>query len=81
MDRRRKLLKHVADNPHNVRFDDLDKLLRWFGFERRDPKRGSHFVYKHPIGQIITVPYRKQIKIVYVKKVVALIKDCNPEEK
>ncbi len=46
-----KLLEKVLRNPHDVRFDELDKLLSDFGFELKRIE-GSHHIYKH-----VKVPY------------------------
>ena len=45
MTRREKELERIRNNPTNVRFEDLDRLLRSYGFESRSP-RGSHYFYK-----------------------------------
>ena len=43
--RRQKLRAKIAQNPKNVRFEDLEKLLLWYGFTVRTPASGSshHF--------------------------------------
>ena len=33
MDRRKKLLDEIRQSPKDVRFEDLTKLLEWYGFE------------------------------------------------
>jgi len=44
-----KLFADIVNNPKDVRFEDLDKVLRSHGFSRRDPKGGSsHYTYFHP---------------------------------
>ena len=73
MGRREKFLDQFRNNPNNRRFEDLDKLLRWYGFEGRPPRRGSHHVYKRKGHCTITIPYDKPVNSVYVRKAVALI--------
>lgn len=48
----------VRQNPSNVRFDDLDLLLRDYGFVLRN--RGtSHHIYSHSlIAEHVNVPFR-----------------------
>lgn len=61
------------NNPKNVRFEDLDKLLQKFGrFERRAPRSGSsHYTYSHPdLFEILTIPKERPLKIIYVKKAI-----------
>ena len=49
MTRKEKILEKVRNNPKNVSFEDLDKLVRWAGFILRPQKSGtSHFVYTKP---------------------------------
>lgn len=82
MGQREKLLEQLRGNPKNVRFEDLDRLLRLCGFERRNPQGGSHYVYKRPGCRPITVPRHKPVESVYVKKALALIDELGePAEK
>lgn len=54
-----KLLQKIKNNPKQVRFEELDKILIRAGFERRQPGSGSsHYVYTKGIAQI-TVPKRQ----------------------
>ncbi len=46
MSKRNKELARIRRNKRSVRFEDLDKLLLYYGFERTQPRGGSsHFVY------------------------------------
>ncbi|NPA39483.1 MAG: type II toxin-antitoxin system HicA family toxin [Thermodesulfobacteria bacterium] len=73
--RKCELIEKFLRNPNNVRFEELDKLLRAFGFEPRQPRKGgSHFTYRKTGGKIITVPYKRPfVKKVYVKQVIKLL--------
>ncbi len=75
MTRRQKLLEKLSSNPRNVRFEDVDKLLRWCGYESRH-RGGSHYVYKKAGCRPLTIPYRRPLKSVYVKKALAAIEAC-----
>ena len=76
MSRRQKLLRQIRKNPKNVRFEDLDRLLRLCGFEERHAG-GSHYTYKHKGCRVIlTVPRHKSIGEVYVKKALTIIEEC-----
>jgi len=77
-----KLLKSLEENPKHVAFTDLDKILKHFGFERREPKSGSsHVTYSHPLlAEILTIPHcDKHVKPVYVKKALRLIKQLKDQ--
>jgi len=62
-------------NDRNIAFDDLCKLLDWFGFDCR--VKGDHFIYTRPdVEEIINIqpkgklakPYQvKQVRNVIVK--------------
>jgi hypothetical protein len=76
-----KLKAKIEQNPKHVRFEDLDKLLRGYGFAVRQPRRGSsHYVYKR--GQwLLTVPYRRpHIREHYVKETLAYIEEIETLE-
>lgn len=67
--RKCKLIKKILNNPKNVRFEDLDKLLKAFGYDVKQPRKGSsHFVYRKKGAMPITVPYKRPfVKEAYVK--------------
>jgi predicted RNA binding protein YcfA (HicA-like mRNA interferase family) len=70
-----KLLQKIRNNPQSVSFEDLDKVLRSFGFEPRQPKGGSsHYFYQRSGFGQITVPRKKPfVKKIYVKNALSLI--------
>lgn len=76
MTQREKLLERIRSNPKDVRFEDLDKLLQWYGFECRS-SGGSHYVYKKKGCRPITIPRHKPVKTVYVKMVLRLIEESS----
>ena len=66
------LLKELENNPTNVRFEILEKLLLDSGFELKSIK-GSHHSFSN--GKLlITLPYHKPMKIFYVKAVLKATK-------
>jgi predicted RNA binding protein YcfA (HicA-like mRNA interferase family) len=65
-----KLYLKIKNNPKNVRFKEIDKLLiNVGGFERRN-KGSSHYIYSHPdlkgIDDYVNIPYKKPIKEYYI---------------
>lgn len=67
----------ILNSPQKVKFSNLDKLLRLYGYIPRQPKGGSsHFVYvKEGEQSIITVPFKRPyVKEVYVKHIIKLLK-------
>ena len=75
MTKRDKLIERHRNNPKNARFEQIDSLLTYYGFERRQTKSGtSHHVYKREGYSAITVPYKKPfINSVYVKHVIQIL--------
>ena len=72
MSKKDKLLKELENNPTNVRFEILEKLLLDSGFELKIIK-GSHHSFSN--GKLlITLPYHKPMKIFYVKAVLKATK-------
>jgi hypothetical protein len=44
---KQKALDKMRQNPRSVRFDEIDKVLNWYGFTRSQPGGGSsHYIYK-----------------------------------
>lgn len=81
MSKTEKLLKKIRQNPKNVRFKDIDKLLLSFDFEKR--QRGSHATYVLKNKGRITIPVRKPFILpVYVKEVLKLLEEMDlPSDK
>lgn len=76
MAKRDKLLKRIRNNPKQVSFRDLRRLLESFGFEL-DHVTGSHYIFlgnvaKEPVR--ISIPFKRgTLREVYVKDVLTLI--------
>lgn len=66
MSRQEKLLAKIRNNPKGVRFQDLTRLLEWYGFELKRVK-GSHHAYTRGHYNLI-VPKRKPHVHSYVVK-------------
>lgn len=74
MARRSKREEAIRSNPANVRFDDLDNVLRDYGFGVRN--RGTaHHIYTHPsVPDAVNLPrHGPTVKPVYVKQAIVAI--------
>lgn len=71
-----KLYHKIHNNPKAVSFKDLDKLLRFAGFEVRQPGGGSsHFFYKKN-DKCISVPYKRPyVREHYVNRALELLEE------
>ena len=69
-----KLLQKIINNPKQVRFEELDKILTRAGFQRRQRRRGSsHYIYTRGIARV-TVPYNQpHIKAAYVELAIKVL--------
>ena len=75
-----KLYKAIKNNPYDVDFKDIDKLLtKVGGFDVRN-SGSSHYVYYHPdLPDNITIPINRPVKPIYIKKAIEAFDRTNPE--
>lgn len=81
MTKRDKRVRKLFQNPRTVPFKELDRVLKDFGFECRQPGSGSsHYVYTK--GQVqMSVPFRRPYVLeVYVKRVLELLGESDEKE-
>lgn len=65
-----KLIVRICTLPKDVRFDELRKVLESYGYIMNAPKGGSsHYTFRKPGTQPITIPKHEPIKKVYVAMV------------
>lgn len=65
----------IAQNPKNVRFEDLRKLLEDYGFELKRTKGSHHSFVGSVLDEKVTIviPFRKPLQEVYVKRVLDIL--------
>jgi hypothetical protein len=61
-------------NPMDWRIESLKSVADKFDLIWREPS-GSHTVFRHPNGSKLSVPAKRPIKPIYVKKFVKLIEE------
>jgi len=61
-------------NPLDWRIESLKSVAESYGLAVRHPG-GSHVIFRHPNGAMLSVPAHRPIKPVYVRKFVRLVKD------
>jgi len=75
-----KNLKAMKSNPQqDWKIADLKSIARRYSIEHRQPGT-SHVTFSCLNGNCITVPARKPIKAVYIKKFVEMIEVLQKEE-
>lgn len=75
MTKRDKKYQRNFNNPKDVSFQDIDRLLRDNGFECHQPSGGSsHYIYRHQqLHDKLTIPYNRPIKAIYIKQALMAI--------
>lgn len=70
MSKWKKLLKKILTLSKDMRFDELRKILESYGYVMSAPRGGSsHYTFRKPGKNPITVPKHEPIKKVYVEMV------------
>lgn len=65
-----KLLARICRLSNDLRFDELRKVLESYGYTMDAPRSGSsHYTFRRPGSQPVTVPKHEPIKKVYVEMV------------
>lgn len=69
-----KLLERICSLSKDMRFEELRKVLESYGYTMNAPKGGSsHYTFRKPGKQPITIPRHEPIKKVYVQMVKDII--------
>ena len=69
-----KTLTQMKANPLDWRIESLQSVAQAYGLVWRNPG-GSHVIFRHANGAMLSVPSRRPIKPIYVKKFVRLIEE------
>ena len=69
-----KLISRPENNPNNASFDDLKRILEYFGWELRSV-RGSHYKFYKQGSKPIIIPFHKPIKAYYTQMIIKAIKE------
>ena len=65
-----KLIAKILTLSKDLRFDELRKVLESYGYEMHAPRGGSsHYTFRKPGCQPITIPKHEPSKKVYVEMV------------
>ncbi len=79
MSKRAKLLERVLNNPANVRFQEIRKLLELSGYAFVRTT-GDHYIFKKPGYRPISVPYTQPVKSYIVREVIKIVQDMSGEQ-
>lgn len=74
-----KLLRRIRTLSANLRFIELQKVLESYGYAMKSPSSGSsHYTFRKPGCQPITIPKHDPIKRIYIEKVRQVVKQEAP---
>jgi len=73
--------EEMERSPRQVRFQELDALLRSYGFTRRQRRRGSsHYVYVRGRYHLTVAARRPHLRLYVVLEALALLREIDAEE-
>ena len=76
-----KLLERICSLSKDLRFEELRKVLESFGYVMNAPRGGSsHYTFRKPGCQPITIPKHEPIKKVYVEMVKQVVESEGANE-
>lgn len=79
MSKREKLFQRLKNNPRDVTFAQIEKLLVQENFIL-DRVAGSHHIFKRGLITFVIPVHQNKVKSVYVKRVIELIEKENVKE-
>ncbi len=84
MSKQDKLIQKLRQNPKNIRFEEIDNILSWYDFERRQASKGtSHYVYTLVTAHKsyrLTIPFKRPfIKKFYIQDALEILDELDIE--
>lgn len=75
--KRDKLIKKMKTSPNNISPDEVEKVLKWIGFQKRRNNAGSHQVFKRKSdGKVFNlVLTNNPVKRYQVKELLMIIEE------
>jgi len=65
MSKKNKLLQAIKNNPKDVKFEDIKRLLISYGYEANN-SGGSHWVFRKKGFNDEVIPYKRPVKAYYI---------------
>ena len=71
-----KLLSKILSLSKDMRFQELKRLLEYYGYQMKAPSSGSsHYTFRKPGKNPITIPKHEPIKRIYVEMVRKIVEE------
>lgn len=75
-----KLLSRILSLSKDMRFGELKKVLESYGYEMNAPRSGgSHYTFRKPGRNPITIPKHESVKKIYVDMVREVVEESAHE--
>ena len=72
--------EQIERHPRQVRFQELDALLRSYGFRRRQRSRGSsHYVYRRGRWHLTVPAHRPHLRLYVVLEALVILREIDAE--
>ena len=76
-----KLLQRIRSLDRNMRYEELQKVLEYYGYRESAPASGSsHRTFRKPGCNPVTIPKKDPIKRAYVELVKAVVESEESDE-
>ena len=76
-----KLISEIISESADLRFDELRKVMEYYGYSMSGPRSGSsHYTFRKAGKTPITIPKHTPIKKVYIRMVKEIVEGENDEK-
>ena len=76
-----KLISEIISESADLRFDELRKVMEYYGYSMSGPRSGgSHYTFRKAGRTPITIPKHTPIKKVYIRMVKGIVEGENDEK-
>ena len=76
-----KLISEILSESADLRFDELRKVMEYYGYSMSGPRSGSsHYTFRKAGRTPITIPKHTPIKRVYIRMVKEIVEGENDEK-
>lgn len=82
MSKRQKRFERIRRNHSDVSFEQLRQILEDYGFQHKNTS-GSHYSFSYILKgkmHVFVVPFRRPLKMIYVKNAIKLIESIIQEQ-
>ena len=71
-----KLIQRIKSLDKKLRFEEIQKVLEYFGYDVKVPRGGSsHYTFRKKGCRKITIPKHKVVKTVYIEMVREVVEE------